>query len=123
MTDLELKQWMAVTEHSRYQWTEDQVTRLNGRGALYYFGGENGVYMRIQPGGTLSVGTYEGAFPHIGEAIFTQKAAQECGGFNQALQRAMELGGQRFLQDMFSAKPSQELFEVQKLPDMGMSMM
>ena len=65
MTDSEMKQWMAVTESSRYQWTEDAVTRLNGRGALYYFGGENGVYMRIQPGVTLSIVTYEGAFPHF----------------------------------------------------------
>ena len=40
MTDLELKQWMAVTENSRYQWTQDEITRLNGRGALYYLGGD-----------------------------------------------------------------------------------
>lgn len=119
MTELEWKHWLAVTENSRYQWTEDEITRLNGRGALYYLGGEDGVYMRVQPEGTLSIGTYEGAFPHIGEAIFTQKAAQDCGSFNQALQKAMELGGQKFLQDMFSAKPSQALFEVPGFPGMG----
>ena len=28
MTDMEVKQWMAVTENSRYQWTEDEITRL-----------------------------------------------------------------------------------------------
>ena len=123
MTDLELKQWLAVTENSRYQWTEDEVTRLNGRGALYYFGGEDGVYMRIQPDGTLSIGTYEDAFPHIGEAFFTPKATQNCGNFNQAFQKAIELGGQHFLQDMFSAKPSQELIEVPRFPGMGMNMM
>ena len=123
MTDLELKQWLAVTENSRYQWTEDEITRLNGRGALYYFGGEDGIYMRIQPEGKLSIGTYEGAFPHIGEALFKQKAVQDCGGFDQALQKAMEFGGKQFLQDMFSAKPSQEWIEVPKTPDMGMNMM
>lgn len=44
MTGQELKQWLAVTENSRYQWTEDEVTRLNGRGALYYFGGKDGAF-------------------------------------------------------------------------------
>ena len=57
MTDAEMRQWLAVTENSRFQWTEDKITSLNGRGALYYFGGEDGIYIRIQPGGELSVGT------------------------------------------------------------------
>lgn len=37
MTDLELKQWLAVTESSRYQWTEDEITRRNGRGGAVLF--------------------------------------------------------------------------------------
>ena len=123
MTDTELKQWLAVTANSQYQWTEDEVTRLNGRGALYYFGGEDGVYIRVQSDGELSVGTYEGAFPHIGEALFTRKAVLACDGFDQALQKAMELGGQQFLQDMFSSRPSQVLCEAPTSPDMEMSMM
>ena len=123
MTGQELKQWLAVTDNSRYQWTEDEETRLNGRGALYYFGGEDGVYIRVQSDGELSVGTYEGAFPHIGEALFTRKAVLACDGFDQALQKAMELGGQQFLQDMFSSRPSQVLCEAPTSPDMEMSMM
>ena len=123
MTDQELKQWLAVTENSRYQWTEDEITRRNGRGALYYFGGENGVYIQVQPDGELSLGTYEGAFPHIGEALFTRKAVLAFDGFDQALQKAMELGGQKFLQDMFSSRPSQVLCEAPTSPDMEMSMM
>lgn len=100
MTDAEMRQWLAVTENSRFQWTEDKITSLNGRGALYYFGGEDGIYIRIQPGGELSVGTYKGAF---------QKAAQ--------------LGGRQFLQDMFSSKPSQEFIEIPAPPGIGMQMM
>ena len=123
MTGAELKQWMAVTENSRYHWTEDEITRRNGRGALYYFGGEDGVYIRIQPEGELSVGTYEGALPHIGEAIFTRKAVMDCGSFDQAFQKAVELGGARFLRDMFSDKPSQEMIEAPTPFDMGMNMM
>ena len=122
MTDLELKQWIAVTENSRYQWTQDEVTRLNGRGALYYLGGEDGVYIRAQPDGGLSVGAYEGAFPHIGEAFFTEKAAFDCGTFDKALQKAIELGGRQFLQDMFSGRPGQVLVESPAPPDMGMRM-
>lgn len=41
MTDAEMRQWLAVTENSCFQWTEDKITSLNGRGALYYFGGED----------------------------------------------------------------------------------
>ena len=123
MTGQELKQWLAVTDNSRYQWTEDEITRRNGRGALYYFGGENGVYIQVQPDGELSLGTYEGAFPHIGEALFTRKAVLAFDGFDQALQKAMELGGQQFLQDMFSSRPSQVLCEAPTSPDMEMSMM
>lgn len=123
MTDAEIKQWLAVTENSRYQWTKDEVTRRNGRGSLFYFGGENGIYMHVKPGGALDIGTYEGALPHIGEAMFTRKESVDCGTFDQAFQRAATLGGQQFLQDMFSAKPSQEVIEVPAPPDMGMNMM
>lgn len=108
MTDTELNTWLAVTQDSSYRWTEDEVTRLNDRGALYYYGGENGIYMRVQPDGKLSIGTYEGALPHIGEAFFTPKASKDCGDFDQALQAAIELGGTRFLADIFSAfRPKQ----------------
>ena len=122
MTDLELKQWMAVTENSRYKWTQDEVTRLNDRGALYYLGGEDGVDIRIQPDGELSVGAYEGAFPHIGEACFTRKAVFTCGAFDKALQKAVELGGRQFLQNMFSGRPGQVLAESPEPLDMGMRM-
>ena len=123
MADAEMRQWLAVTENSQYQWTEDEITRLNGRGALYYFGGEDGVYIRIQPEGELSVGTYEGAFPHIGKALFTRKVVMDCGDFDQAFQKAVELVGQKFLQDMFSRKPSQEIIEAPFSSGMGMNMM
>ena len=122
MTDSELNQWIAVTANSQRQWTEDEVTRRNGRGALYYFGGEDGIYIRIQPDGELSAGTYEGALPHIGEAFFTRKMVMACDSFDQAFQKAIELGGQQFLQDMFSSKPAQALIEVPTSPSMEMGM-
>lgn len=108
MTDTELKAWLAVTQDSGFRWTEDEVTRLNGRGALYYYGGRDGIYMRVQPDGKLSIGTYEGALPHIGEAFFTPKVSMDYGNFDQALQAAMEFGGKKFLMDLFSGfRPKQ----------------
>lgn len=123
MTDLELKHWLAVTQNSRYQWTEDEVTRQNGRGALFYFGGEDGIYIRIQLEGELSLGSYEGAFPHMGEARFHPKAATQYSDFNEAFEKAVNLGGPKFLQDIFSGKPPQLLYESSESPSMEMTMM
>lgn len=102
MDQREFKHWQAVTSSSQYMWVEDVVTRLNGRGCLYYTGGESGIYMRITQEGTLQVGNYEGAIPHIGEALFRPGAERKCGSFNEAFQQACELGGRKFLADMFS---------------------
>lgn len=47
MDQREFEHWQAVTSSSRHMWVEDAVTRMNGRGCLYYSGGESGIYMRI----------------------------------------------------------------------------
>ena len=70
MTHAEIKAWLARPESSRNRWTEDEIFRLNGRGAKYYRGGENGIYMDIHKDGRLEIGEYDGALPHIGEACF-----------------------------------------------------
>ena len=67
-----------------YRWKEDQVTRLNGRGALYYTGGEQGLFMRIEKDGVLRAGTYEGAIPHIGEAAFLVMAEKKFDSYSEA---------------------------------------
>ena len=82
----EFEHWQAVTSSSRYLWVEDAVSRLNGRGCLYYSGGESGIYMRITPDGTL----------------FKPGAERKCGSSSEAFQLACELGGRKFLEDMFS---------------------
>lgn len=99
----EFEHWQKITDSSRYRWVEDAVTRLNGRDLLYYSGGDSGVYMRITQDGVLQAGTYEGAIPHIGEALFTVKAEKRCGSFDEAFKLACEVGGKRFLADMFSS--------------------
>jgi hypothetical protein len=100
--------WLAVTESSRFKWVEDEIYRLNGRGALYYTGGTDGIYLRIKNDGMLEAGNYEGAIPHIGEALFTVVVEKQFPNFSDAFARAMEVGGKRFLIDMFSADDFQQ---------------
>ena len=106
------KAWMAVTESSRFKWVEDEIYRLNGRGAMYYTGGEDGIYMRISNDGTLDAGNYEGAIPHIGEAMFTSAVNKQFPNFNDAYTAAMEAGGKQFLVDMFSGSEPQPLIKI-----------
>jgi len=102
MTKDEFAYWQSRIENSRFQWTEDAIFRLNGRGAFYYTGGEDGIYIKIHKDGLVEAGTYEGAFPHIGEAIFTVNAERQCKDYSAAFAAAMEAGGKKFLLDMFS---------------------
>ena len=108
------KAWMAVTESSRYKWVEDEIYRLNGRGAMYYTGGEDGVYMRISKDGSLEAGNYEGAFPHIGEAFFMPVVTKQYDTFSAAYTAAMEAGGKRFMVDMFSGSETQPLHQTMR---------
>lgn len=91
MIQKEFEYWQAVTGSSRYHWMEDPITSLNGRGALYYTGGESGVYIRITEAGHLTVGTYEGVVLHIREASFTKKAEHTFQDFNEGFQYACQL--------------------------------
>ena len=102
MTQKEFELWQAVTKNSQFRWTEDEIYRLNGRGAFYYHGGEDGIYMKIQKDGMLEAGNYEGAIPHIGEAFFKPVVERQCKDYNEAYTLAMEAGGKQFLIDMLS---------------------
>jgi hypothetical protein len=102
MTEREYLNWKAITESSRFRWVEDDIYRLNGRGAFYYSGGEDGVYMRIDKDGTLTAGHYEGAIPHIGEAMFTEEFQKRYESWNAAYTAAIEAGGKQFLLDMLT---------------------
>ena len=104
--------WLAVTESSRFRWVEDEIYRLNGRGAMYYTGGEDGIYMKIHSDGKLEAGKYEGAVPHIGEAMFTVAVVRQFSSFSEAYKAAMEAGGKQFLVDMFSGSDPQPLVKV-----------
>lgn len=102
MTKQEFERWQAITQNSQFRWTEDEIYRLNGRGAFYYHGGEDGIYMKIQKDGMLEAGNYEGAISHIGEAVFEPVVQRQCKDFNEAYTMAMEAGGKQFLIDMLT---------------------
>lgn len=115
--DEDFKRSQKITHSSEDGWVEDHITGLNGRGALFYKGGENGRYMRISPEGMLTVGTYEGAYPHIGETIFSPAEQHRFESFDKALETACQLGGADFMTDMITA-PTPEQDE----PDCGFEM-
>ncbi|MDL2232015.1 DUF3849 domain-containing protein [Ruminococcaceae bacterium OttesenSCG-928-L11] len=110
MNQQEFAVWTTKTQSSSHQWVEDDIFRQNGRGAMYYIGGEDGLYMKIASDGLLTAGDYKGAVPHIGEALFTVEAQRQYSDYNEAFTAALSIGGQKFLMDMFSGDtPSPDL--------------
>ena len=114
MTRNEFDAWMAETDASRLQWREDVIYRLNGHGFMYYSGGEDGVFVRADSDGKLVAGRYEGAIPHIGEALFRPVVTKQFDNPSRAFTAMAEAGGIQFVIDMFSqsnappAAPSNE---------------
>ena len=83
MTPEEAKAWIACTERSRTAWRLDEIHRTV-HDALIFKGGKMGYFVNIRrlyndkmrPRLALNfwvvqIGTYDDAFPHIGEASFT----------------------------------------------------
>lgn len=70
MTKAEYNAWLAETLRSRERWAVDPIQWLNHGRLLFYKGGCDGHYVEIEREGAVTVGTYEGALPHIGEAMF-----------------------------------------------------
>lgn len=78
MTTKEYQLWMEEMERSESQWRLDEVTFSNRQEYLLFKGGaEKGVYISVDRNGIASIGNYEGAFPHIGEATFTVKHSKK----------------------------------------------
>jgi hypothetical protein len=119
MTEYEFEYWQEVTQNSKYRWMEDAITRLNGNGTLFYTGGEEGVYMRVSPENKLTVGIYEDAFPHIGDALFKIIAEHQYDSANEAFQAVLALGGKQFLADMCSDDGVKRTFAEPEEPGFG----
>ena len=89
MTKQEFNAWWAETKASENKWNRDEITGYNTKRIseiknnpalyqeLFYTGGRDGIYITVNGMGTVEVGEYRGAYPHIGEAIFTRKHANQ----------------------------------------------
>lgn len=92
MSPAEFKAWSGHTQRSRNGWQRDDVT-LHNRGVyLLYHGGESGTYVKLE-GSTVEVGTYEGAIPHIGEALFKPRGSKTFADANGAFQAVVNSTG------------------------------
>ena len=92
--------WKIETESSKLLWVMDQVTFHNRVDLLFFRGGTDGTYIEISKGGFVSIGYYEGAIPHIGEAMFIKKHGKQLAGDqDKALARVVETLGLPFLLD------------------------
>lgn len=99
MTAEEFKAWTEETASSKYHWKSDPIQASLGR-YLFYMGGQDGKFIEIDRDGKVTVGTYEGAIPHIGEACFFVKFTKQFESKEKALQRVLECGGIKFLLDV-----------------------
>jgi len=100
MTQVEYDRWKMETSKSQFSWVMDQTTFHNRGDLLFFRGGEDGTYINISIDGFVSVGYYEGALPHIGEAMFIKKHGKQLADDqDKALARVVETMGMPFLMD------------------------
>jgi hypothetical protein len=88
MTNTEFAAWTKHTARSRNGWKLDSLTLANRGVTLMYHGGHDGRYIEVE-GATVSVGSYEGAIPHIGEAIFTRQHTRTFANAQEAANAVM----------------------------------
>lgn len=101
MDKQEYTAWQAATKSSVTRWTVDEVQWLNHKRIICYKGGENGVYIEADPDGKVTIGNYEGALPHIGEALFFPKHSKTMGqDASEAFGKVTEKLGLGFLMNL-----------------------
>lgn len=101
MTPEEYERWKRVTNKSVGHWMLDEVTFHNKKEYLFFKGGENGKYINIKTDGMIFFGSYEGAIPHIAEAIFTIEGRAKFESKGQALAKLVSVGGMSVLLPLF----------------------
>lgn len=78
VNDDEFKQWLSYMKCRAARWTVDLIhDGHSGRDLLCFITDESdttmGVYVHVHVNGLMQAGTFTGALPHIGEAMFTVK--------------------------------------------------
>lgn len=98
MTRDEYKNWQKQTIQSKNNWILDEVRYHNTKDFLFYTGGESGVYLQVSKDGIAEIGEYNGAIPHIGEAIFSRQHSRKLAdNADEALRIVTEKLGMKFL--------------------------
>lgn len=98
MTPEEFAAWKESTRESGYHWTVDPIhDGRDGRDLLLFVGGESGKFLRFNNWDTLKIGSYEGAVPHIGEAVFHMDERITFDNCVFTVLAATEIAGQAFL--------------------------
>lgn len=98
MTKAEFELWQTETARSTRRWTIDLVHNgLNGQWLLAYKGGTDGHFFEVTRDGTVRIGSYEGAIPHIGEAAFKVMHTYKCKDWNDACSRFFSAMGLQWL--------------------------
>lgn len=100
MTKQEYQAWKTETESSRRHWILDPIFRANRSELLFYKGGENGYFIWVTADGGMTLGKYEGAIPHIGEALFLTAHVKQFPSQNLAVKALVERAGLAFLLDL-----------------------
>lgn len=94
MNRKEFQEWASWTAKSQGRWVKDPIH--NGQGnqeLLIHRGGVNGYFIRVDRLGVVSVGSYEDALPHIGEAAFQVSGSYNVGEFKEAARRILNAMG------------------------------
>ena len=86
-------QWKAWTDRCGKSWRIDPIHNGVDRDLIAHIGGESGRYIMIDKDGTMRLGSYVGAYPHIGEAIFKPAWTKKFESFERAIIRAAMAGG------------------------------
>ena len=97
MNAQEFKEWQAVTASSTNHWTVDTCQMQNTNRVLAYIGGASGAFVEIDATGKATAGRYDGAVPHIGEALFQPQHTRQYASQSEAIARIAERLGLGFL--------------------------
>ena len=109
MNKVEFDMWKKHTESNRFQWKLDPVHNgVNGNSYIFHRGGENGQFIEVDCG-KATIGNYEGAIPHIGEAMFQGIYNNMYGSDNDAFLALIHKGGFTFLKEFVEVNEN-ELF-------------
>lgn len=95
MTKEEYKRWVKFMQGCRGQWTIDHVHDGNdGQDLLLFYPHPVrqgvGVFIGVKQNGEVTAGTYEDAFPHIGEATFQRRWSKKFGSYTAARAKVLE---------------------------------